>query len=621
MGENTLTLPVDRLRRFHSGTEHRAWEWLGAHREVRDGQEGVAFRLWAPHAADVSVINEKNGWLRNFAPMTRMQEDPEIWECFLTDIERFDCYKYSIRTKDGDIFDKSDPFAFFTETRPYNASRFYSMAGYEWHDREWMRQQQPQAEPVNIYEVHFGSWQVREDSSFYTYREMADRLVPYARDMGYTHLELLPLMEHPFDGSWGYQPLGWFAATSRYGTPHDLMYFIDRCHQAGLGVILDWTAAGFPSDAYGLICFDGEPCYECQPPENEMPFGMQRFDLGKGEVISFLMSSVMFWVSQFHADGIRVSSVQPMLFLDYQREAGGWKANKYGENQNLEGAAFLRTLCDSMAEQYPHVRVIASSTGMWPSVTKPTRLGGLGFSSMWRDEWVQEALEQLETLEHAEDFTEWLSMSLLDSSGEHYVLPMSHDTVSHGSGSLLSRMPGEYNEKFARLRMLYGFVMAHPGDKLLFMGGEFAQFTEWACHHGLDWMVLDYEAHRQMREYVRGLNLFYRRTPQLWEWEDKTKGFIWVDRGLQKPGLLSFERRSPSGERLLAVINFTGQLVSGYQITLEASERWEEVFSSDQISYGGNGRESVSCTKLDGGKCRLKLRAPAFSIRFFEVSE
>ncbi|MDO4173412.1 MAG: 1,4-alpha-glucan branching protein GlgB [Eubacteriales bacterium] len=614
MGEICSTISVDRLRRFHDGTEQRAWEWLGAHREVREGQEGVVFRVWAPHAADVSVINEKNGWLRNFAPMARLKADPEIWECFLTDVERYDCYKYSIRTEQGAVFDKADPFALYTETRPYNASRYYSLPGYAWHDQAWMRQARPEAEPVNIYEVHLGSWKVREDSSFYSYRELAEQLIPYARDMGYTHLELLPLMEHPFDGSWGYQPLGWFAATSRYGTPRDLMYFIDRCHQAGMGVILDWPAVGFPSDAHGLICFDGAPCYECCPPENQMPFGMQRFDLGKGEVASFLMSSAVFWVSQFHLDGLRVSSVQPMLFLDYQR--GSWKANRYGENQYLEGAAFLRRLCDHMREQYPHVRMIASSAGTWPSVTKPTRLGGLGFSNLWRDDWIREALERLKTPEDVEAFADWLSVSLLDSAGERYILPVSHDLVSHGEGSVLARMPGTYHEKFARLRLLYGFLMAHPGDKLLFMGSEFAQFTEWACHHGLDWTVLDYEAHRQLRAYVRGLNLFYRSTPPLWQWDDLSGAFQWVDRAEQVPGLFSFERRSPSGERIAAVVNCTAQEISGYQLTLEASAGWKTAFSSDDIGYGGTGMEKISCAQTEDGACRLTLRVPAFSVRF-----
>lgn len=621
MGEHGRTLEIDRLHRFHEGTEYEAWQWLGSHREMQDGQEGVTFRLWAPHAADVSVINEKNGWLRSFAPMHRMEEDPEIWECFLTDIERFDCYKYSIRTKDGDVFDKADPFAFFAEVRPYNASRYYEINGYEWHDEAWMQREIPKAEPVNIYEVHLGSWQVREDSSFYSYREMADRLIPYVRDMGYTHLELLPLMEHPYDGSWGYQPLGWFAATSRYGTPHDLMYFIDRCHQAELSVILDWTAVGFPSDAHGLICFDGQPCYECAPPDNEMPFGMQRFDLGKGETISFLLSSAMFWAGQFHVDGIRVSSVQPMLFLDYGRENGSWQANEYGENQNLKGAAFLRTLCDTMAQQHPKVQMIASNTGLWPSVTKPTRLGGLGFSNMWRDDWVEQSLQHFRTLENTEEFADWLSLSLLNSAGEHNILPMSHDIVSHGAGSFLSRMTGAYHEKFARLRTLYGFVMAHPGDKLLFMGGEFAQFTEWACHHGLDWMLLKYEAHRQMREYVRGLNLFYRRTPSLWEWPGQSDSLVWIDRGEQVPGLLCFERRSSSGERLLVVINITGNQVSGYSVSLADSSDWKDVFSSDYISYGGSGTASVKCLAQQNGSCTLKLRVPAFSAQFFQPKE
>lgn len=611
---------ADRLRRFHAGTEEQAWEWLGAHPALRNGQEGVVFRVWAPHAADVSVITESNGWLRDLAPMSRLEEDPAIWECFLTGIRRFDSYKYSIRTPAGQVFDKSDPFAFHAETRPNNASKVYNMAGYEWHDRSWLRRRMPRSAPMNIYEVHFGSWQVREDSSFYSYREMADRLIPYVTGMGYTHLELLPLLEHPFDGSWGYQALGWFAATSRYGTPHDLMYFIDRCHQAGLGVILDWTAAGFPADAYGLICFDGAPCYECPPPDDEMPFGMRRFDFSRGEVVSFLLSSAMFWMSVYHVDGLRVSSVQPMLFLDYAREAGSWTANRYGENQNLEGARFLRTLCDSAAERFPRVKLIASSTGLWPSVTKPTELGGLGFSHMWRDDWMQQALEQLQALPTAADdaFADWMTLSLLNSMGEHYILPLSHDAVSHGDGSLLARMPGEYNEKFAHLRVLYGFVMAHPGDKLLFMGGEFAQFNEWACHHGLDWTLLDYEAHRQMREYVRGLNLFYKNSPALWEW-DSTDSFLWVDRGTRVPGLLAFERRSPDGDRVLAVLNLTGRRMSGYTIRLEAPGVWEEVFSSDSVSYGGSGMANGTCAaeQAADGACHLTLGAAAYSVQFF----
>lgn len=621
MGENQAVRPMaEHLRRFHDGTECRAWEWFGAHLETHDDCQGTIFRLWAPHAADVSVICENNGWLRELNPMERMEEDPSVWTCFIPGADRFDSYKYSIRTKDGQVFDKSDPFAFHAETRPYTASKVYDMRGYEWHDREWMRRKKPDGEPMNIYEVHLGSWQLREDNSFYSYRELADRLIPYVCDMGYTHLELLPLMEHPFDGSWGYQSLGWFAATSRYGTPRDLMYFIDRCHQAGLGVILDWPAAGFPSDAHGLYCFDGEPCYECEPPDDEMPYGMHRFDFSRGEVVSFLLSSAMFWISQYHADGLRVSSVEPMLYLDYAREDGCWTANKYGENVNLDGARFLRTLCDCVAETYPRVWMTASSTGLWPSVTKPTSCGGLGFSHMWRDDWMLEVLEHTAHLpEGEEEFSDWLTLLLVDSMSERYVLPLSHDAVSHGDGSLLSRMSGEYNEKFARLRTLYGAVMAHPGDKLLFMGGEFAQFTEWACHHGLDWQLLDYEAHCQMREYVRGLNLFYKNSPALWEWNNSTETFRWIDRGMQNPGLLAFERSAPYGERILVVVNFTGRRMSGYQVVLDTPEDWEEVFSSDCVSYGGNGAAGAIRRAVPDqhGKYHVTLGAEAYSVRFF----
>lgn len=623
METNNCVRPVaDCLRRFHSGVECRAWEWFGAHPERRGAQEGTVFRVWAPHAADVSVINESNGWQRDQAPMVRMEEDPSVWTCFLPEVRRFDSYKYSVCTQDGRIVEKADPFAFHAETRPCTASKVYGMAGYEWHDRTWMRRKIPACAPMNIYEVHFGSWEVREDNSFFSYREMADRLIPYVCDMGYTHLELLPLTEHPFDGSWGYQPLGWFAATSRYGTPHDLMYFIDRCHQAGLGVILDWTAAGFPSDAHGLLCFDGEPCYECAEQEQEHSLGIQRFDFSRREVISFLLSSAVFWISQYHADGLRVSSVQPMLFLDYERAEGEWTANQYGENVNLEGAEFLRLLTDTVERLYPCVRLIASRTGLWPSVTRPTELGGLGFSHVWRDDWVQQALEHIESLPGGEEaFSDWLTLSLVDSMGERYVLPLSHDAVSHGRGSLLARMPGEYDEKFAHLRTLYGFVMAHPGDKLLFMGGEFAQFTEWACHHGLDWMLLDYETHRQMREYVRGLNLFYKNNPPLWEQDAQTESFLWCDRGTRMPGLLAFERRSADGERVLAVINFTQQRVSGYRVPMDVPGVWEESFSSDLISFGGSGVTNGVCTTQSAPNerrpYRLVLTAAACSVQFF----
>lgn len=610
---------ASRLQAFHDGTECRAWEWMGAHRAVKDGQEGVQFCLWAPHAADVSVIYEKNGWLRELSPMTRMAEDPAFWTCFLTDIERYDCYKYSIRTNDGQVFDKSDPFAFYAEVRPANASRYYSLQGYTWNDADWMKRRTLAPEPVNIYEVHLGSWQTKEDSSFFNYRVIADRLIPYLCKMGYTHLELLPLMEHPYDGSWGYQPLGFFAATSRYGAPHDLMYLMDRCHQAGIGVILDWTAAGFPTDAHGLFMFDGQPCYEaCESDPKDMVYGVQKFDLGRGEVQSFLLSSAMFWITQFHADGLRVSSVQPMLYLDYQRTEGEWKANQFGENWNADGARFLRTLCDTVREQEPTVRMIASSTGRWSSVTKPTSLGGLGFTAMWRDTWVQEALTHLEHAEDPEALADWLSLSLLNSTGERFVLPLSHDAVSHGAGSLLARMPGEYHEKFAPLRLLYGFVMMHPGDKLLFMGCEFAQYTEWACHHALDWQALDCEANRRMQAYVQALNQFYRDNPALWT-GDSTEQIVWVDRGTSQAGLLALERRSPDGERLLAVMNLTAHKLSGCRLTLRDSEAWDEAFCSDAVAYGGTGASGgVVCKKQEDGSCRLTMQMPPFCIRFFQ---
>lgn len=605
-----------RLQHFHAGTESRAWELFGAHPAQRDGVRGYLFRVWAPHAQSVSLICESNGWLPELAPMQPLAEDSSVWEYFLPDAQQYECYKYCIRTADGCTVHKSDPFAFHAETRPANASKTYDLSGYEWQDRFWQRKPRPAgAQPMNIYEVHFGSWRMHEDNSFYSYREMADILIPYVCDMGYTHLELLPLAEYPYDGSWGYQTLGWFAATSRYGTPHDLMYFIDRCHQAGLGVILDWNALGFPNDAYGLYQFDGAPCYECQPPEDELSCNMHRFDFGKGEVVSFLLSSALFWITQFHADGLRISSVEPMLYLDREREAH-WTANCYGENIDLDGAEFLRVLNDTAALQVPAPIMIASAAGDWPSITKPTSLGGLGFSRVWRDGWIRRTLELTETLpDGAEEFSDWLTLSLLDSMGERYILPLSHDVVSHGDGSFLSRMPGSYEDKFAHLRALYGFVMAHPGDKLLFMGSEFAQFTEWACHRGLDWMLLDYDTHHQMQEYVRALNLFYRSNPALWE-QGGTQSFVWVDRG--DNGLLAFERRSSSGDALLAVINLTAH-AADYELAMDAPGTWEEVFSSNLMRFGGSGagENPKTYAQRADGRYDMTVYAPACSVRFF----
>ena len=394
---------------------------------------------------------------------------------------------------------------------------------------------------------------------------------------------------------------------------------MDRCHQAGIGVILDWPAAGFPTDAHGLFMFDGQPCYEaCESDPKDMVYGVQKFDLGRGEVQSFLLSSAMFWITQFHADGLRVSSVQPMLYLNYQREAGEWKANQFGENWNTDGARFLRTLCDTVKQQEPTVRMIASSTGKWSSVTKPTALGGLGFTAMWRDTWVQEALTHLQHTDDPEALADGLSLSLLNSTGERFVLPLSHDAVSHGAGSLLARMPGEYHEKFAPLRLLYGFVMMHPGDKLLFMGGEFAQYTEWACHHALDWQDLDCQANRQMKAYVQALNQFYRGNPALWT-GDSTEQIVRINRDADNPGLLALERRSPDGERLLAVMNLTAHKLTGCRLTLRDSEEWEEVFCSDAIAYGGTGESgAVTSKKQQDGSCRLTMQMPPYCVRFFK---
>lgn len=609
---------------FYSGQDCRAYEFLGAHPQQSDGQDGVTFAVYAPNAVSVSVIGSFNGWQRESAPMER--DEQGIWRRFIPGVTQYDPYKYSVETAHGDILDKSDPYGFHSETRPANASKFYDLQGYVWNDEDWLTWRGthlPYSSPVNIYEMHFGSWKLHEDGNFYSYRELAEELIPYVKSMGYTHIEVMPLTEFPYDGSWGYQVTGYFAATSRYGTPHDLMYFVDKCHQAGVGVIMDWVPAHFPKDGHGLIEFDGSYLYEYADPHKmeHKEWGTRVFDYGKVSTRNLLMSSAMFWIEVFHIDGLRVDAVASMLYLDYNRQDGGWTPNIHGGRENLEAVDFLRMLNEKVLGDHPDVLMIAEESTAWPMVTKPGYDGGLGFNFKWNMGWMNDMLCYCEANPFfRKDMHEKITFSFMYAFSENYILPLSHDEVVHGKRSLLDKMPGEYAEKFAGLRTLYGYMTAHPGKKMLFMGGEFGQFTEWAYHRGLDWNLLDYDAHRQMKAYVSALNHFYLAHKQLWENDTDWQGFQWIDHEDNCNNVISFRRIAKDESDLIVVVNFAPVYHEHYRIGVPFAGTFEEIFTSDKTEFGGtgvaNGKVKTDTVAMHGREQSIDIVLPPLGVIF-----
>ena len=578
---------------FGEGTNHQAYDMLGAHPYKKDGADGYRFAVWAPNAVSVCVTGAFNDWDVLLNPMEQIG-DTGVWYTFIPNITAGCMYKFAITDKDGTLHYKADPYAFYAELRPGTASVTADISHYKWNDKKWetkKRKQAPYDQPMLIYEVHPGSWRRGKNGEFLTYRQLAEALVPYVKDMGYTHIELMPISEHPFDGSWGYQTTGYYAATSRYGTCEDFMYFVDFCHQNDISVILDWVPAHFPRDAYGLRQFDGTPLYEYADPRigEHKEWGTLVFDYTKNQVVSFLISNAYFWFDKYHIDGLRVDAVSSMLYRDYDRRDGEWVANEHGGRENLEAIRFLQELNKVIFASFPNALMIAEESTAWPKITKPVHEGGLGFNYKWNMGWMNDTLRYMSMDPYFRKYNHnILTFLMFYAFSENYILPLSHDEVVHGKRSLLDKMYGSYEEKFAQLKMYYTYAIAHPGKKLLFMGGEFGQFVEWRPAEELDWMLLDYESHDNLHKFVQHLNHFYLENKALWQIEDSWDGFTWINANDENNSVLSFIRHGRAkNDSVIVVCNFTPVRRESYVIGVPSSGEYTVVLTSDDKRFGG----------------------------------
>jgi 1,4-alpha-glucan branching enzyme len=619
--------PFD-LHLMAEGSHYRTFEKLGAHLGERDGVKGVYFAVWAPNASRVDVIGDFNGWRTGATPL-QVRPEAGVWDGFVAGIGAGALYKYRIVSQAGGVAtERSDPYGFAAEVRPLTASRVVELSGYQWHDDDWVARRQrtdPLTAPMSIYEVHLGSWRraPEEGNRWLTYRELAPALAVYVKAMGYTHVELMPIAEHPFDGSWGYQPVGYYAPTSRFGSPHDFMYLVDTLHQAGIGVLLDWVPAHFPHDAHGLGHFDGSHLYEhADPRQGHHPdWDTLVFNYGRSEVKNFLISNALFWLEHYHLDGLRVDAVASMLYLDYGRRADQWVPNQFGGKENLEAVAFLRELNTLVHEAFPGVVMTAEESTAWPMVSRPTYIGGLGFGTKWNLGWMHDMLDYLSyDPVYRSHHHHRLTFSLLYAFSEHFVLPFSHDEVVHGKGSMLNKMPGDDWQKFANLRLLYGYQFTHPGRKLQFMGCEFGQRAEWNHDVSLDWHLLDQPLHAGLQHWVRDLNQLYCHTASLHAGDSDPASFEWIDCNDHQRSLISFIRRGPDpDDYVLVICNFTPVPRFAEPVGVPVGGFWREVLNSDAAEYGGSGLGNAGgVTAVDqahhGRPCRLELVAPPLSV-------
>ena len=612
------------------GTHYRAYEKLGAHLTEKDGKRGVQFAVWAPNAKRVSIIGDFNNW--NPAAAIMRPTTAGIWEGFVPDIGQGATYKYHVESRLRDYkVDKADPYGFAAELRPKTASRVWNLESYSWHDNSWMTNQVKNnslGSPISFYEVHLGSWKrvLEEGNRWMTYRELAPLLADYVHDAGFTHVEFLPVMEHPFDGSWGYETTGYFAPTSRFGTPDDFMYLVDYLHQWGIGVVLDWVPAHFPKDEAGLGYFDGSHLYEHEDPrQGEHPdWNTFVFNYGRNEVQNFLISNALFWMDKYHVDGLRVDAVASMLYLDYGRREGEWIPNRYGGKENIDAIHFLRTLNEHVYGAFPDAMMIAEESTSWPQVSRPIYLGGLGFGLKWNMGWMHDVLNYMSqdpvfrNYHHNE-----ITFSLVYAFAENFVLPFSHDEVVYGKGSMIRKMPGDDWQKFANLRLLYGFMFGHPGKKLLFMGDEFGQWSEWNHDASLEWHLLQESSHSGLKRWVRDLNTLYRGKPLLHTMDFNPAGFEWVDCKDFQRSIICFLRRGQNpNDQLLFVCNFTPVVRQNYRVGVPLEGYWKEILNSDAPLYGGSGQGnfgglSTVPLPIHGRPFSLNMTLPPLGIVIF----
>ncbi|MGC4022870.1 MAG: 1,4-alpha-glucan branching protein GlgB [Cyclobacteriaceae bacterium] len=619
---------------FRSGKHFKLYEKLGAHLVTHDKQQGTYFAVWAPNSKSVSVIGNFNHWQSSEHKLSPRWDESGIWEGFFPNVKKGETYKYAIHSNTGEYLEKADPFAFFAEVPPNTASIVWDH-NYTWKDKSWLDKRkidQGQPKPYSVYEVHFGSWRrnPEDGNRSLSYSEMKRELVEYVKECGFTHVEFLPMMEHPFFGSWGYQITGYFAPTSRYGSPQEFMELIDEFHQAGIGVILDWVPSHFPGDAHGLYKFDGTNLYEHADPRKGFhpDWSSYIYNYGRNEVRSFLISNAIFWLEYFHADGLRVDAVASMLYLDYSRKEGEWIPNQYGGNENLEAISFLKELNEVVYASHPDVATIAEESTAWPGVSRPTYLGGLGFGQKWMMGWMHDTLHYFQKDPvHRKFHQNEITFSVMYAFTENFMLPLSHDEVVHGKGPIIGRMPGDEWRRFANLRLLYSFMFTHPGTKLLFMGGEFGQTSEWKHDSSLNWHLLQYDYHRGVLNAIKDLNALYKDEPALYQFQFSDKGFEWVDYSDRENSVIVFLRKGTDPQdSLLVAANFTPEVRTQYRIGVNHRGTWKEIFNSDNLKYGGSGQlnqslQFTSPVKYHGRDYSITVSLPPLSICVFKLDK